>query len=94
MPKTTFTVKKENLEVILEREFEAPRELIWKIITDPKMVPKWWGPAQFETIVDKMDFKVGGQWRYVHKGKDGQEFAFAQCHAFQNSFREDDYPGG
>lgn len=59
----------------MERVFDAPRELVWKIITDPKMLPKWWGPTRFETVVDKMDFQVGGKWRFVHKGG-GQEYAF------------------
>jgi len=75
MPETSFTVKKEELKIIMERVFDAPRELVWKIITDPKLIPQWWGPARFETVVDKMDFQVGGQWRFVHKGS-GQEFAF------------------
>jgi uncharacterized protein YndB with AHSA1/START domain len=75
MPKTTFTVKKDKLAVVLERVFDAPRDLIWKVISDPQMVPKWWGPAQFETVVDKMDFRVGGEWRFIHKA-DGQEYAF------------------
>ena len=75
MSKTTFTVKKDALQIILERVYDAPRELIWKIISDPQMIPKWWGPAQFETTVDKMDFRVGGQWRFIHKGG-GQEHPF------------------
>lgn len=59
----------------MERVFDAPKELVWKIISDPKLIPQWWGPAQFETLVDKMDFRVGGEWRFVHKGN-GQEFGF------------------
>jgi uncharacterized protein YndB with AHSA1/START domain len=75
MPKTTFTVKKDELKVIMERVFDAPRELVWKTMTDPKLISQWWGPAMFETRVDKMDFKVGGEWRYIH-GANGQEFGF------------------
>ena len=60
----------------MERVFEAPRELVFKTVSDPKLIPQWWGPAQFETKIDKMDFKVGGEWRFVQVGKDGQEFAF------------------
>jgi len=76
MPKTTFTVKKEELKVVMERVFDATPEQVFKAISDPKLVPQWWGPAQFKTLVDKMDFRVGGEWRFIHKGKDGQEFAF------------------
>lgn len=75
MPKTSFTVQKDKLQVVMERVFEVPRALVWKVITDPKFIPQWWGPAQFETVVDKMDFRVGGEWRFIHKGG-GQEYAF------------------
>src|SRR5437868_6821662 len=76
MPKTKFTVDRQNLQVVITREFDAPRELVWKTMTDPKLVPKWWGPAKYETVVDKMDVKVGGQWRFVQKDN-GQEYAFS-----------------
>lgn len=75
MSKISFTIKKEELKVVMERVFDAPRELVWKVLTDPQMVPKWWGPAKYETKVEKMDFRVGGEWRFVHKGE-GQEYAF------------------
>ncbi len=75
MAKTTFTVKKENLEVVLDRVFDATPEAIWKIISDPTMIPQWWGPAKYPTVVDKMDFRVGGEWRFIQKDN-GQEFAF------------------
>lgn len=75
MPKTSFTIKREGLIVIMERIFDAPRELVWKTIIDPQIVPKWWGPVKFETIVKKMDFKVGGEWNFVHKGG-GEEYSF------------------
>ena len=74
--KTSFIVKKDELKVVMERVFDAPRELVWKTITDPGSVPKWWGPAKFKTVVDKMDFRVGGQWRFLNVAGDGQEFAF------------------
>jgi len=76
MPKTTFTVKKQELSVVMDRIFNATPEQIFKVISDPKLIPNWWGPKRFTTIVDKMDFRVGGQWRYIHKGQDGQEFSF------------------
>lgn len=75
MPKTSFTVKKEQLEVVIERVFDAPRELVFKTMSNPEMIPKWWGPANFVTKAEKMDFRVGGEWRYVHSSN-GQEFGF------------------
>src|SRR5690348_13164494 len=75
MLKTSFTVQKDKLQVVMQREFNAPPELVWKIMTDPAMVPKWWGPAKYETVVEKMDFKVGGEWRFINIDN-GQRYAF------------------
>jgi uncharacterized protein YndB with AHSA1/START domain len=76
MPKTRFTVKRDELKVVLDRVFDAPRERVWKAIMDPKLVPRWWGPRNQTTTVDKMDVKVGGAWRYVGRDEAGNEFAF------------------
>ncbi|MBI5718743.1 MAG: SRPBCC domain-containing protein [Burkholderiales bacterium] len=46
---------------VLEREFNAPRELVWKTWTDPKLLPRWYGP-NVETIVHRLDLKRGGLW--------------------------------
>ena len=63
-------------EIIMTRIFNAPRELVFKVMTDPKHIPQWRGPKIYTTIVDKMEVKSGGLWRYIQKGKDGSEFAF------------------
>jgi uncharacterized protein YndB with AHSA1/START domain len=76
MPKTHFTVKREELRVILERVFDAPRERVWKTVTDPKLIPLWWGPRNQTTTVDKMELRVGGSWRYVSRDGGGNEFGF------------------
>jgi uncharacterized protein YndB with AHSA1/START domain len=46
---------------VLDRLFEAPRELVWKAWTDPKLLPRWYGP-NVETIVHRLDLKPGGLW--------------------------------
>lgn len=76
MSGTDFTVDKDNLEVRTSRDFNASRQRLWHAVTDPEQIPKWWGPAQYETRVDKHDFRVGGEWRFVQTGKDGEEFGF------------------
>jgi len=72
----TFTVNREAKEIVMERVFDAPRDLVWKLWTDPQMIPKWWGPVKYKTVVDKMDFRVGGQWRFIQSDSHGNEFAF------------------
>ena len=46
---------------VLERDFDAPRELVWKAWTDPKLLARWYGP-NVETIVHRLDLKPGGLW--------------------------------
>lgn len=75
MAKATLTVNKEKLQVVMDRVFDAPRELVWKTISDPALIPQWWGPKEYATTVDKMDFRVGGEWRFVQKNAHG-EFGF------------------
>jgi uncharacterized protein YndB with AHSA1/START domain len=46
---------------VLDRMFDAPRELVWKTWTDPKLLPRWYGP-KVETIVHRLDLRAGGLW--------------------------------
>lgn len=63
-------------DISMSRDFDAPREVIFKVITDPELVPQWWGPERYTTTVDRMEVKHGGTWRYVQRGPDGDEHAF------------------
>ena len=63
-------------EIVITREFDAPRELVFKTVTDPKLIPQWWGPRYLSTEVDKMDVRPGGQWRFINRDAEGNEFAF------------------
>lgn len=76
MSKTTFTVKREERKIIIERTFDAPRELVFKAFTDPKSIPQWWGPRYLTTTVDKMDVRPGGVWRFINRDANGNEYAF------------------
>jgi uncharacterized protein YndB with AHSA1/START domain len=61
-------------EIYIEREFDAPRELLWEAMTNPKHVVNWWGPVGFTTKIEEMDFRVGGTWKHVMRGPDGTEY--------------------
>jgi uncharacterized protein YndB with AHSA1/START domain len=76
MAKTSIVAEPGKLEVIITRVFDAPREKVFKIYTDPKMIPKWWGPKRLKTNVERMDAKSGGSWRFLHEDHDGKVFAF------------------
>jgi uncharacterized protein YndB with AHSA1/START domain len=58
------------------RTFDAPRELVFKAHTDPKMVAQWWGLAKYKTTVERLEAKFGGAWRFVQSDSDGNKFAF------------------
>jgi uncharacterized protein YndB with AHSA1/START domain len=72
---TTYTMPS-DLEIAMTRIFDAPRELVFAAYTDPKHVPNWWGLRSTTTIVDKMDVRPGGGWRYIQREPDGTEYAF------------------
>jgi uncharacterized protein YndB with AHSA1/START domain len=63
-------------EIVMTREFNAPRDLVFKALTDPDLVAKWWGPGTMTTVVDQMDVRMGGIWRYVQQDGDGNEYGF------------------
>jgi len=63
-------------EIIMVRIFDVPRELVFTVMTDPQLIPQWWGRRTYTTIVDKMDVQAGGLWRYIQRDQQGNEFAF------------------
>ena len=63
-------------EILITREFNAPRERVFKAYTDPELYKQWIGPRGLETTLEKFEPKNGGSWRYVQKDEEGNEFAF------------------
>ena len=76
MYKHTLIAEPGSQMVVFKREFNAPRELVFKAMTDPKLVAQWWGFRNTTTTVDKLEAKPGGSWRYVDHDAEGNEFAF------------------
>lgn len=70
-------------EIHIERVFNAPRERVFALYTDPQLIPEWWGPRGTTAIVDRMDARSGGSWRFVIADADGNEST-----AFHGSYRE------
>ncbi len=60
--------------MVVERIFDAPRELVWKAYTDPKYVQQWWGPNDFTSPSCRSDFRVGGTFLYCMRTPDGQDY--------------------
>jgi uncharacterized protein YndB with AHSA1/START domain len=61
-------------EIVLTRTFAAPRELVFRVWTDPAHLNRWWGPRGFTTTTRAMAFRPGGMWRFVMHGPDGTDY--------------------
>lgn len=63
-------------ELFITREFDAPRELVFKAFTDPDLYKQWIGPWELTTEIDVFQSVSGGRWRYIQKDPEGNEYAF------------------
>jgi uncharacterized protein YndB with AHSA1/START domain len=72
--KNNLSEETADREIVITREFSAPRELVWEAMTNPKHVVNWWGPRGFSTTIETMDFRVGGVWKHVMRGPDGVNY--------------------
>jgi len=64
-------------DLVLERIFDAPRELVWKILHDADRIPYWWGPRNTTMTVVENDVRVGGRWRWIAHTEGGEDAPFA-----------------
>jgi uncharacterized protein YndB with AHSA1/START domain len=63
-------------QVLIEREFDAPRQLLYRAWTEPELIRRWWHAGRGEVTVAEVDLRVGGHWRYAMIAKGGFEVAF------------------
>ena len=73
---TEIVVEPGRHDIVIKRTFDAPRDVVYRAMTDPALVPSWWGPGYLATTVDVMEVRHGGRWRYVQRDPDGNEYAF------------------
>lgn len=100
MSETKGTIKLlSDREIQMSRVFNAPRELVFRAHTDPALISQWWGMGD-NTVVDKLELQVGGQWRFVQHAPDGNEYAFrgeyreiTPPERFVNTFEFEGMPG-
>lgn len=64
-------------QILITREFDAPPRLVWRAITEPELVRRWFHANRAEVAGCDIDLRVGGTWRYVSRLPDGTEFAFS-----------------
>lgn len=76
MGELEIVIEPGKLELFIIYEIEAPRELVFKAYTDPKLYEQWIGPRGLETQLETFESKNGGSWRYIQEDGDGNKFAF------------------
>jgi len=73
---TTIIAEPGRQEMLIRREFDAPRELVFKAFIDPALYVQWLGPRRLTMQLDIFEPRSGGRWRYIHKDQSGNEFGF------------------
>ena len=63
-------------QILIMREFDAPKHLVYKAWTTPDLVKRWWSADRGEVTIAEIDLRVGGRWRYVMVANEGLEVAF------------------
>ena len=63
-------------QILITREFDAPKDLVYKAFTTPELVKRWWSANRGEVTVAEIDLQVGGKWSYVMVADGGFEVAF------------------
>src|SRR2546421_10029742 len=63
-------------QILITREFDAPKHLVYKAWTTPELVRRWWHANRGEVTIAEIDLRVGGMWRYVNVTPDGFEVGF------------------
>jgi uncharacterized protein YndB with AHSA1/START domain len=76
MSKTAITAEPGIPMVIVTREFDAPRDLVFRAHTDPDLLVQWLGPRDLTTAVDRYEARNGGTWRYRQTDADGNTYGF------------------
>lgn len=74
--KTTITAEPGKQELFVTREFDAPRELVFKAHTDPNLFAQWLGPRGLTTTLETFEPVSGGRWRFIQQDTDGNEYGF------------------
>jgi uncharacterized protein YndB with AHSA1/START domain len=77
MADTEIVFEPGRQDIVIRRAFDASPQDVYDAITNQELVPRWWGARRFDTRVDRMDVRRGGDWRFVTTNRaDGTEYPF------------------
>ena len=72
--KTILVAEPDKQEIFVMREFEAPRNLVFKAYTDPNLYVQWLGPRGYTMLLETFEPRSGGRWRFIHKNQQDNQF--------------------
>lgn len=76
MNKTQITAEPGIPQIVITREFDAPRDLVFRAYTDPELLVQWLGPRELTLDIEAFDARDGGKWRYVNTDAEGNTYGF------------------
>lgn len=98
--KTEIVAEPGTQQITLTREFNAPRELVYRAYTDPDLLVQWLGPKRLTMTVERHELRDGGRWRYIHRDTDGSAAFHGVFHGEPSldggvvrTFEYEGYPG-
>lgn len=68
-----------DLDLILERHIDAPKNLVWRALTEPELIKQWFCPKPWATVDCRVDLRVGGEFYTVMQSPEGDKFPGASC---------------
>jgi uncharacterized protein YndB with AHSA1/START domain len=74
--KTKITAEKDKQEFFIEREFDTPREMVFRAFNEPDLLVQWIGPDKLRMEIEKFDNKSGGSYRFLHFDEKGNQYGF------------------
>ena len=75
-PETQFVAEPGRHDMTTTAVQDAPREAVWRAFTDPELIVRHWGPEGLATEIDRLDVRPGGEWRFVQRDDEGNEYPF------------------
>jgi uncharacterized protein YndB with AHSA1/START domain len=76
MTESKITAEPGVPQILMTREFDAPRDLLFRAFTEPELLVQWLGPRKYTMTIDRYEVRDGGTWRYVHTDDAGNAYGF------------------
>ncbi|MCE3232673.1 MAG: hypothetical protein K0R98_930 [Rickettsiaceae bacterium] len=87
MTNTYLSPFNKDLDLVLERQVDAPKELVWRALVEPELVKKWFCPKPWMTVDCRIDLRVGGEFYTVMQSPEGEKLRLLQLKLIKNALR-------